>query len=142
MLFRSARARLTAELAGLEEAVVELKQRVNYYERRLKARPFWERRRKIDELLRELPVVDQFPEGGVEQMELLRKQRQSLQFQIESIQRENEQRRMRRMEQQSLNDPAERARRPTNHSNLAMTSASSPLCSRHWECKKPQIQHC
>src|SRR5437867_10895047 len=62
------RSRLTVELAGLEEAVAEVSRKIEHYARRLKARPQLERRSKIEAKLRELPPVDQFPEGGVERL--------------------------------------------------------------------------
>ena len=45
-----ARTRLVAELAGLEEAVAEVSQKIQHYARRVRNRPFVERRNKIDAL--------------------------------------------------------------------------------------------
>src|SRR5262250_604535 len=53
-----ARTKLTAELSGLEEAVAEVSRRIDQYARRLKNRPYVERRNKIETRLRELPTVD------------------------------------------------------------------------------------
>ena len=73
-----ARSRLAAELAGLEEAVAEVSRKIEHYAKRVKARPYVERRNKIEARLRELPAVESFPEGGVERLDILLKQRQSL----------------------------------------------------------------
>src|SRR5262249_27208346 len=69
-----ARTRLVSELAQLEEAVAEVGRRIDHYAKRLKNRPYVERRNKIDALLREMPIVDVFPEGGIERLDLLLKQ--------------------------------------------------------------------
>src|SRR5262249_50548387 len=60
-----ARARLTAELSALEEAVTEVSRRIEYYAKRLKNRPYLERRNKIQARLKEFPAVVAFPEGGI-----------------------------------------------------------------------------
>jgi uncharacterized protein YhaN len=65
---QEARTRLAAEIAGLEEIVAELKQRVAHYEKRLKSRPIVERRKAIEEKLQSLPDIPSFPEGGVERL--------------------------------------------------------------------------
>ena len=105
------KARLIAEVAGLEEAVSDLKQRVGHYEKRLKSRPLWEKRRRLEARLQELPVVDQFPEGGIERLDLLRGQRQNLLAEREQLQQQISNLRLRRVELNSLNDPEEHARR-------------------------------
>src|SRR5215831_18967380 len=74
-----ARTKLAAELSGLEEAVAEVSRRIDQYAKRLKNRPFVERRNKIENRLRELPPVDSFPDGGIERLDLLLKQRRTLQ---------------------------------------------------------------
>src|SRR5262245_8379794 len=71
---QEARTRLAAEVAGLEDVVADLKQRAAHYEKRLKSRPLLERRRTLEAKLHSLLTVDVFPEGGVERLELLRKQ--------------------------------------------------------------------
>src|SRR5215471_18564784 len=73
-----ARTRLAAELSGLEEAVAEVSHRIEHYAKRAKNRPYVERRRKIEARLKELPAVDVFPEGGIERLDMLAKQRRSL----------------------------------------------------------------
>src|SRR5438477_10138538 len=73
-----ARTRLAAELAVLEDKVAEVTQKINYYAKRVKDRPYQERRNKIDARLRELPTVDRFPDGGVERLGLLHEQRRTL----------------------------------------------------------------
>src|SRR5436190_18235874 len=73
-----ARMRLTVELSGLEEAVAEVSRKIEHYAKRVKNRPFVERRNKIEARLGELPVVHSFPEGGIERLDLLLKQRRSL----------------------------------------------------------------
>ena len=73
-----ARTRLAAELSGLEESVTEVSGKIQHYAKRMKNRPYVERRNKIDARLKELPVVESFPEGGIERLELLQKQRASL----------------------------------------------------------------
>src|SRR5215831_13396710 len=74
-----ARTKLAAELSGLEEAVAEVSRRIDQYARRLKNRPYVEHRNKIATRLRELPPVDSFPDGGIERLDLLLKQRRTLQ---------------------------------------------------------------
>ncbi|HYR86425.1 MAG TPA: AAA family ATPase [Terriglobia bacterium] len=104
-----ARARLSAELSGLEEAVAEVSRRIEHYARRLKARPNLERRSKIEARLRELPPVDHFPEGGVERLNLLSNQRGALISEREKNQAETERRRLRRLQMHL--EPDECARR-------------------------------
>src|SRR5262249_22577187 len=91
-----ARTKLTAELSGLEDSVAEVSRRIEQYSRRLKNRPYVERRNKIETRLRELPAVDTFPEGGTERLELLVKQRRSLQSERNKNEVEAESRRLRR----------------------------------------------
>ena len=78
LVAHDARSRLAAELAGLEEAVAEVSRKIEHYAKRAKARPFVERRTRIEARLRELPVVTAFPEGGVERLDMLVKQRSGL----------------------------------------------------------------
>src|SRR5207249_6217465 len=59
-----ARSRLAVELAGLEDAVAEVSRKIDHYAKRAKARPFVERRGKIEARLRELSAVNAFPEIG------------------------------------------------------------------------------
>ena len=92
-----ARRRLAAELAGLEEAVAEVSRKIEHYAKRAKARPFVERRTKIDARLRELPAVNAFPEGGVERLDMLVKQRYGLREQQSKIRAEAEAVRLRRL---------------------------------------------
>jgi uncharacterized protein YhaN len=93
-----ARTKLTAELSGLEEAVAEVSRRIEQYARRVKNRPYVERRTKIETRLRELPPVDTFPEGGIERLDLLVKQRRTLQAERSKNEGEAEARRLRRMQ--------------------------------------------
>src|SRR5437867_5387650 len=72
------RGRLAAELSGLEEAVAEVSRKIEHFAKRVKARPYLERRNKIQAKLNELAAVDSFPEGGIERLDLLVKQRHSL----------------------------------------------------------------
>ena len=73
-----ARTKLAAELSVLEDAVAEVSRRVEQYARRVKNRPYLERRTRIETRLRELPAVNAFPEGGIERLALLIKQRRTL----------------------------------------------------------------
>jgi uncharacterized protein YhaN len=93
-----ARTKLTAELSGLEDAVAEVSRRIEQYARRVKNRPYVERRNKIETRLRELPQVDTFPEGGIERLDLLIKQRRTLQGERGKNEGEAEARRLRRMQ--------------------------------------------
>jgi len=93
-----ARSRLAAELAGLEEAVAEVSRKIEHYAKRVRARPYIERRKKIEARLRELPVVESFPEGGIERLDLLLKQRQSLLHDRSRIEIEAETGRLRRLQ--------------------------------------------
>ena len=108
---QEARTRLAAELAALEDIVSDLKQRGAHYEKRLKSRPLLERKRAIEAILQSLPAVETFPEGGLERLELLRKQLRGLQSDRESQRREMEQRRLQRRDLQLVADPDETARR-------------------------------
>ena len=108
---QEARVRLAAEVAGLEDIVADLEARVAHYEKRLKSRPMWERRRVIEAKLQSIPVVDSFPEGGLERLELLQKQFQGLQTSRDSLRREIELRRMDRRDLMLQADPEETARR-------------------------------
>src|SRR5215467_5174229 len=92
-----ARTRLTAELSGLEEAVAEVARKIDHYAKRAKARPFVERRAKIEARLRELPAVNVFPEGGIERLEMLTKQRHVLREEQSEIKTEAEASRLRRL---------------------------------------------
>jgi uncharacterized protein YhaN len=95
----------------LHEALTEAKQRVAKYERRLNARPARERRNRIDAQLAELETVDQFPEGGVERLALLDRQREDLRTELGQIDREIARYRLKRGELGPLVDPADQARR-------------------------------
>jgi uncharacterized protein YhaN len=108
---QEARTRLAAELAALEDIVSDLRQRGAHYEKRLKSRPLLERRRAIEAILQSMPAVESFPEGGLERLELLKKQFRGLQSERESHRREMEQRRLQRRDLQLLTDPEETARR-------------------------------
>jgi uncharacterized protein YhaN len=92
------RMRLAAELSSLEETVAEVSRRIQHYAKRAKNRPYMERRNKIQAQLKELPVVDSFPEGGVERLDLLKKQRQTLIEEGTKKEREAEVTRLRRMQ--------------------------------------------
>ena len=106
-----ARIRLAAEIRGLEEIVIDLKQRAAQYEKRLNSRPLAERRKFLEKTLASLPVVVQFPEGGVERLGLLNKHIQALQSEYEVSRREAEQRRMRRLDLRAQAEPSEYNRR-------------------------------
>jgi uncharacterized protein YhaN len=108
---QEARIRLAAEVAGLEDIVTDLKARLAHYEKRLKSKPLWEQRRKLQAKLELLPVVPSFPEGGLERLELLRKQFRGLHVERESLRREIEQRRGERHDLQLQADPDETVRR-------------------------------
>lgn len=104
-----ARTKLAAELSVLEEAVTEVSQKIEQYAKRVKSRPLMERRSKIEARLSEMPEVDRFPEGGVERLNLLLRQRQNLDAERAKNEREAELRRLRRFELHA--DPEECARR-------------------------------
>ena len=105
------RARLATELEGLKGAYEEASKRVEHYSRRAKSRPLRERRDRIEARLSELPVVDRFPEGGVERLGLLVDPLRALEAERTRLEREVEPRRLRRIELHSLADPSELARR-------------------------------
>src|SRR5215475_3405117 len=98
LVAHEARTRLAAELSGLEEAVTEVSQKIQHYAKRLKNRPYMERRNKIEGWLKQLPPVDSFPEGGVERLDLRQKQRQALLDEGMKKERETEVLRLRRMQ--------------------------------------------
>ena len=108
---QEARTRLAAELTALEDIVADLKERRTHYEKRLKTRPLFERKRAIEKTLQSLPAVDSFPEGGVERVELLKKQLRGLHNEREMQRREAEQQRLERRDLQLLVDPEQTARR-------------------------------
>ncbi len=93
-----ARTRLAAELSGLEEAVADVSRKIEHYAQRVRARPYVERRNRIEARLKELPAVDSFPEGGVERLELLLSQKHSLLEERAKNEREAETRRLRRLQ--------------------------------------------
>ncbi len=105
------RARLATELEGLESSCEEAARRVEHYARRAKSRPLRERRARIEARLSELPVVDRFPEGGVERLSLLIDPLRALEAERIKVERDAELRRLRRIELHSLADPGELARR-------------------------------
>ena len=109
LLAHEARSRLAVELSGLEEAVSEVSRKIEHYAKRLKNRPYLERRNKIEARLKELPAVDAFPEGGIERLDLLLKQRGTLLGERAKNQGEAESRRLRRL--QTTVDREECARR-------------------------------
>ena len=92
------RSRLATELAGLEEQVAEVSRKIEHYAKRVKARPYLERRNKIEVRLKELPAVDSFPEGGIERLDLLLKQRLRLHQERSRIEMDAESRRLRRLQ--------------------------------------------
>src|SRR5262249_50278410 len=103
------RSRLATELAGLEEQVTEVSRKIEHYAKRVKARPYVERRNKIEARLKELPPVDSFPQGGIERLDLLLKQRLRLHQERSRIELAAESRRLRRL--QLHVDPEDCARR-------------------------------
>lgn len=92
-----ARSRLAVELAGLEEAVAQLSRKIEHYAKRAKARPLVERRAKIEARLRDLPAVNAFPEGGIERLDMLVKQRLGLRQEQARIGTNTEATRLRRL---------------------------------------------
>src|SRR5215471_12764632 len=92
------RTKLAAELSGLEEAVADVSRRIEHYAKRAKNRPYVERRNKIEAQIKGLPAVDSFPEGGVERLDMLAKQRRSLLDERTKNQAAAEARRLRRMQ--------------------------------------------
>jgi len=103
------RSRLATELAGLEEQVAEVSRKIEHYAKRAKARPYVERRNKVEAHLKELPAVDSFPEGGIERLDLLLKQRLRLHQERSRIEADAEARRLRRLQMHV--DPEDCARR-------------------------------
>src|SRR6516225_9851855 len=93
-----ARTKLATELSGLEDAVAEVSRRIEQYAKRLKNRPYVERRNKIEARIKELPAVDSFPEGGVERLDMLLKQQRSLFGERAKNQTDAEARRLRRLQ--------------------------------------------
>src|SRR5688572_4541101 len=108
---QEARTRLAAEVAGLEDVVDDLKARAAHYGKRLKSRPMMEKRRAIEAKLQGLTAVESFPEGGLERLELLRKQYRGVQTDRDVLRREIEQKRQERRDMELVGDPEETARR-------------------------------
>jgi len=105
------RTRLSSELSALEDGITELRKRVEHYEKRQKARPLLERRGKLDARLRDLPLIERFPDGALERLELLQNQRQSLNAELARKRAQIESRRLERIALQTVADPDEIARR-------------------------------
>jgi uncharacterized protein YhaN len=93
-----ARTRLVVELSGLEEKVAEVSRRIQHYAKRVKNRPYVERRNKIEMRLKELAAVESFPEGGVERLNLLERQRLMLVEERAKNEKEADARRFRRLQ--------------------------------------------
>lgn len=93
-----ARMRLAAELSVLEEAVADVTGKVERHAKRLRAKPFVEHRARLEAILRQLPVIESFPEGGIERLEMLRQQRQALINQRNQKERDTEAARLRRLQ--------------------------------------------
>jgi uncharacterized protein YhaN len=108
---REGKARSESEAATLQETLAEAKARAARYERRVNAKPARERRNRIDALLADLPKVEQFPEGGIERLALLDRQREGLRTELGQIDREIAKCRARRVELGSMVDPADYALR-------------------------------
>jgi uncharacterized protein YhaN len=102
-----ARSALSSEVSTLENQVSELRKLVEHYETRRKERPLIEQRARLHARLKELPVVEVFPEGGIERLNLLRRQCNSLENALYKKRREMEQLRLRRFELNSVADPRE-----------------------------------
>ena len=137
---QEARTRLAAELAGLEDVVVDLKQRASQYEKRLKSRPLLERRKAIESKLQSIPMVESFPEGGIERFDLLRKQLQGIETERDVLRREIEQRRVRRKELQVLADPEEQARRAQVIDSLRNLAPRMDAARRVYESSVEQLR--
>ncbi len=106
-----ARTRLTSELATLEDAVGALRKRIEHYEQRRTARPMMERRGTLEAKLKDLPVIETFPEGGIERLDLLQRQLQSLKAELTRKQTEIDSRRFERIALSSVAGSAGTARR-------------------------------
>ena len=78
--------------------MAEVSRRIEQYARRVKNRPYLERRSRIETRLRELPAVNAFPEGGIERLDLLIKQRRTLLSERGRNEAEAEARRYRRLQ--------------------------------------------
>jgi uncharacterized protein YhaN len=102
------RTRLATELSALEERVAEVSRKIQHYAKRVTNRPYVERRNSIEARLKELPVVDSFPEGGVERLNLLESQRTTLVQERTKNETEAEARRYRRMQLHVDNDECAR----------------------------------
>jgi uncharacterized protein YhaN len=126
-----ARTRLAAELAHLEEAVSEVSRKIEHYARRVKNRPYIERRHKIEARLRELPKVDSFPDGGIERLDLLMKQRRAVLDERSKVMAEAETRRVRRL--QLRIDPHECSRRAQIIDALRMLAPRVDAARRIYE---------
>src|SRR5215470_13012107 len=126
-----ARTKLTAELTGLEESVAEVSRRIEHFAKRLRNRPYLERRSKIEARLKELPAVDSFPEGGVERLDLLQKQRRNFIEERTIKQSEAEARRLRRLQMHV--DDEECSRRAYIVDSLRMLVPSVDAARRVYE---------
>ncbi len=104
-----ARTRLAVELSSLEEQVADVSRRIQHYAKRVKNRPLVEKRNRIEAQLKELPAVASFPEGGIERLHLLQKQRLALVEERTANEKEAEACRMQRLQMHV--DPEEYTRR-------------------------------
>lgn len=90
------RRRLEASLLQIHSEAEQAAETVSRLERLRKARPLWQRRKTLETQLREACAVDQFPEGGVPQLNLLVEERRKFETEIARKEAENEKRRARR----------------------------------------------
>jgi len=100
-----------ARIQELEISVEALTTRIDHYEKLRKALPHRERRDAIASQLEELEIVDRFPEGGVERLNLLLHQRRQLDSDFEKRREDIEAKRTKRVELATLYTPQELIRR-------------------------------
>jgi uncharacterized protein YhaN len=104
-------AGLEAEIQGLETTADRLRKRLAHYVRLREAEPQGRRRSQIEAELSSIEVIDSFPEGGVERLNLLLHQRRQLEAETSRQQEDCEKIRTERCELASRYIPQELIRR-------------------------------
>jgi len=105
------RTRLGVEIRELEASVQVLGKRLGHYEKLRQAEPHRKRRAELDGQLRQLEVVEHFPEGGVERLNMLVHQRRQLDSEVADERSDNRQLRAERTQLAAKYTPQELLRR-------------------------------
>ena len=105
------RTRLDVEIRELEAVAEDLGKKIGHYERLRQAEPYQRRRAELDGQLGQLEMVEHFPEGGVERLNMLVHHRRQLEIEVEAERSENRQLRAERIQLAAKYTPQELLRR-------------------------------